>query len=259
MRIELDISKTLEQNAAALFEKGKKARKKIEGAREAVERLGKKLEEMRKKEAAEMEKDAEKAKPKREKHWYEKFRWFRTSDGFLVVGGGDATTNEIVVKKHTDADDLVFHTDMSGSPFFVLKTEGKKPTEKAISETADATCSFSRAWKLGLRAQSVFHVNPEQVSKKALPGEYLVKGAFMIYGKTAYVDNRINCAVGVMDDGAVMAGPLDAVKKHCKKFVVLEQGDEKPSSVAKKIQKKIGGEIDDIIRVMPSGNVKVKK
>ncbi len=258
MRIDLDIAKNIEQNAGDCFEKAKKAKKKIAGAMEAIADLKKRIDVLKKKQSVEDEKEKEKEKPQRDRHWYEKFRWFKTSDGFLVVGGRDATTNEIVIKKHTDADDLVFHTDMAGSPFFVLKTEGKKPSKAAISEAADATCSFSRAWKLGLSAQSVFYVKPEQVSKTAMPGEYLVKGSFMIYGKTTYVDNKINAAIGMMDDGALMGGPLDAVKKHCKKFVVLEQGDEKPSAAAKKIKNKIGGELDDIIRVMPPGNVKVK-
>jgi len=47
------------------------------------------------------------------KEWYEKFRWFISSDDFLILGGRDATSNEIVIKKHTEKNDLVFHR-----PFF---------------------------------------------------------------------------------------------------------------------------------------------
>lgn len=259
MRVELDISKTLEQNATACFEKSKKAKKKIEGARTAIVFLGKRLEELRKKKASEEERKQEQQKPKREKKWYEKFRWLITSDGFMAIGGRDATTNEIVVKKHTNPEDVVFHTDMAGSPFFVLKTEGKKPTETAIRETADATCTFSRAWKLGMKAQSVFWVKPEQLSKTPNTGEYVAKGAFIVRGKTNYVDNGINCAIGIMEDGSVMGGPKEAVKKHCAKYALIEQGDDKASAVAKKIQKLIGGDLDDIIRAMPPGNAKLKK
>jgi hypothetical protein len=59
--------------------------------------------------------------------------------------------------------------------------------------------------------------------------------------------------------GQVMAGPLDAVKAHCGKYVALEQGDEKSSSIAKYIQRNIGGLIDDIIRALPSGEFRVRK
>jgi len=176
-----------------------------------------------------------------------------------VIGGRDATTNEIVVKKHTVADDIVFHTDMAGSPFLILKCENKKPSEQSLKEVADATCSFSRAWKLGLGSQKIFHVNPDQVTKEAKAGEYLTKGSFMIKGKTNYIDNKINAAVGIADDGAVMAGPVEAIKKHCRQYVELEQGSEKTSAIAKKILKKIGGDLDEIIRAMPSGGCRIKQ
>ncbi len=36
------------------------------------------------------------------KEWFEKFRWFVSSDGFLVVAGKDAVSNEVLIKKHTE-------------------------------------------------------------------------------------------------------------------------------------------------------------
>ena len=260
VRIELDIKKSLEENASSYFEKAKKAKKKIAGAKKALEKAREKLECLEEKKDVEIKAaEAKKEKTKRKAQWYEKFRWFRTSEGLLVIGGRDATTNEIVVKKHTVADDIVFHTDMAGSPFLILKCENKKPSEQSLKEVADATCSFSRAWKLGLGSQKIFHVNPDQVTKEAKAGEYLTKGSFMIKGKTNYIDNKINAAVGIADDGAVMAGPVEAIKKHCRQYVELEQGSEKTSAIAKKILKKIGGDLDEIIRAMPSGGCRIKQ
>ncbi len=43
MEINLDIRKSIEENAGAYFEKAKKAKKKIIGARKAVEMYKKKL------------------------------------------------------------------------------------------------------------------------------------------------------------------------------------------------------------------------
>ncbi|MBI2657504.1 DUF814 domain-containing protein [Candidatus Woesearchaeota archaeon] len=259
-RLVLDLAKSIDENAAAYFEKAKKIKKKAEGAEKALsENLGKlKLLEL-KKEKISLEKAKQDKLKERKTEWYEKFRWFISSEGFLVIGGRDATSNEIVVKKHTEANDLVFHTDMAGSPFFVVKSEGKEIGEKTKEETADATVTFSRAWKLGLHTSSVFYVSPEQVSKKTKAGEYMGKGAFMIYGKTNYIGNKLNLAVGMTKQQQIMSGPLDAVKANCEKFVVLEQGNEKSSSVAKYIQHKIGGSIDEIIRALPSGEFRVKK
>jgi len=197
--------------------------------------------------------------PEREKEWYEKFRWFVSSDGFLVIGGRDATSNEIVIKKHTDKNDLVLHTDMAGSPFFVILAEDKEIPTSTIKEAADAVCTFSRTWKLGLQATDVFYVKPDQVSKKTKAGEYMGKGAFMIYGKTNYIDNKINLAVGITKERAVMSGPLEAIKKNCEKYITLKQGNEKVSSIAKKINYKLGKglSLDEIIRALPAGNFKL--
>ncbi len=269
MRISLDFTKTIEENAASYFNKAKKAKKKIEGATKALEKSKEKLAKLEEKRKTELitEKDLEEQQEKeqRKKEWFEKFRWFHSSEGFLVIGGRDATTNEIVIKKHTDKDDIVFHTDMAGSPFFVIKVKtdskaakaGKKPTKKTLSEVANATASYSRAWKAGLLSTEVFWVTPEQVSKEAKSGEYLAKGAFMIYGKTNYIENKLELAIGVKKDGQIIAGPVNAIKKHAKDYVILIQGSDKASDIAKKVKKKFGGDLDEIIRFLPAGNCKI--
>src|SRR3989338_179955 len=259
MRLVLDLTKGVEQNASDYFEKAKKIKKKIKGAEEALEQNIRKLEELEKKKEKSESKE-EKQVAARKKEWYEKFRWFVSSDGFLVIGGRDATSNEVAIKKHTDNSDLVLHTDMAGSPFFVIKSDGKKIPETTIKEAADATCTFSRAWKLGLQSSEVFYVSPEQVSKKTKAGEYMGKGAFIVYGKSNYVANKVNLAVGVTKEKAIMSGPLEAIKKNCEKYVVLKQGDEKVSSIAKKINYKLGSglDLDEIIRNLPAGSFKLE-
>ena len=253
-RIILDIRKNIDENAAVYFEKAKKAKRKIEGARSAIEKTKKQLEKIEEEEKLETKK-AEKPKP--EKKWYENFRWFISSEGFLCIGGRDATTNEIVIKKHTNSDDLVFHTDLAGSPFFVVKSEGKKIGKPTMEETAQATASFSKAWKLGLSVLEVFYVNPEQVSKEAKAGEYMGKGAFMIYGKTNYITAELKLCVGLLEDGKPMCGPVEAVKKNCKEYFELIPGSDKPSDIAKRLKKRFDFSLDDIIRILPSGNIKL--
>ncbi|MBS3114837.1 DUF814 domain-containing protein [Candidatus Woesearchaeota archaeon] len=260
-KLVLDLTKSIDENAAVYFEKAKKIKRKIEGAEKALTDNIRKLKDLEaKKEKIVLEKSKEEKFKERKKEWYEKFRWFISSEGFLVIGGRDATSNEIVIKKHTEPNDLVFHTDMAGSPFFVVKNEGKTIGDKTKEETADATVTFSRAWKFGLQTSSVFYVNPEQVSKKTKAGEYMGKGAFMIYGKTNYISNKVNLAVGITKQQQIMSGPLDAIKRNCEKFVVLRQGDEKVSSIAKKINYKFGGnlDLDEIIRALPAGGFKIK-
>jgi predicted ribosome quality control (RQC) complex YloA/Tae2 family protein len=260
-KLVLDLKKSVEENASDYFEKAKKIKKKIKGAEEALQKNIEKLKELEaKKEKLSVEEEQKSKARERKKEWYEKFRWFISSDGFLIIGGRDATSNEIVIKKHTDTNDLVLHTDMAGSPFFVIKSADKKIPESTIKEAADAVCTFSKTWKLGLQTSDVFYVRPEQVSKKTRAGEFMGKGAFMIYGKTNYIENKVNLAIGITKESAIMSGPTEAVKKNCEKYLTLKQGDEKASSIAKKIRCKLGGnlDLDDIIRALPAGTFSFK-
>ncbi|MEM2916546.1 MAG: NFACT RNA binding domain-containing protein [Candidatus Woesearchaeota archaeon] len=262
MRLILNVKKSVEKNAADYFEKAKKAKNKIEGLKAALKRFEQQKEKLLKEKEsviARLEKPTT-AKPTREKAWYEKFRWFYSSEGFLCIGGRDATTNDIIIKKHTQPGDLVFHTEAPGSPFFVIKAEGKTIGEATKEETAQATASYSRGWKLGVSSMEVYHVTPEQVTKQAKAGEYLAKGAFMIIGKRTYYHPNLEVAVGILDDGRIMGGPLPAVRKHCKKYAIIRQGDEKPSDIAKHLIKLLGGGTpDEFIAVLPSGEMRVAR
>ena len=83
-------------------------------------------------------------KVKEEMLWFEKFRWFILPEEILVIGGRDAQSNVNIIKKYAKQNDLVFHSDIVGSPFFIIK-DGI--SEISIAEIATATASFSRAWK----------------------------------------------------------------------------------------------------------------
>ena len=266
MELKLDLRKTVEKNASDYFDRAKKAKKKIEGVKKALMQFEREKEALLKEkekavsreekilEAKEVKKERQKAKK-----WYEKFRWFISSEGFLCIGGKDATTNEIIIKKHADKDDIVFHTEAPGSPFFVVKAEGKKVGDATLKEVAQATAAYSRAWKMGLSSVRAYYVNPDQVSKEAKAGEYIAKGSFMIYGKRNFETVSVKIAVGILPDGKVMGGPVDAVKKNCGKMVVLAQGRKKKSDIAKKIQKQIGGDLDEIISALPAGEFHLEK
>jgi len=147
---------------------------------------------------------------------------------------------------------------MAGSPFFVIKSEGKEIPQSTVEEAAQATAAYSRAWRLGLSTLEVFYVKPEQVSKTTQSGEYMARGAFMIRGKTNYLRPKLEAAVGMTKDAMIMGGPPAAVKNNCEKYVLVAQGNNKASDAAKLVRKKIGGGLDDIIAALPSGGIQVK-
>jgi predicted ribosome quality control (RQC) complex YloA/Tae2 family protein len=154
----LVIRESLFENANAYYERGKRAKEKVQGAllalNESQKKLAEKTEELKEAEELKSLKPAQiveaLAKKKEEmanKQWYEKFRWFTTSDGFLVVAGKDSVSNEVLIKKYTKQEDIVFHAEITGSPFVVIKTEGKEVSEAALKEAAEAAASYSRAWR----------------------------------------------------------------------------------------------------------------
>jgi predicted ribosome quality control (RQC) complex YloA/Tae2 family protein len=247
LRFSVNLRRTLFENAAEFYERGKKAKQKAAGAVAALEESRLKHAEIEQKireaEALQRAKPAETIKElvKRKverKQWNEKFRWFTSSDGFLIVAGKDAVSNEVLVKKYAAADDVVFHADITGAPFVVVKTEGKQPSGQTLREASEFAAAFSRAWREGFGSADVYWVKPEQLSKSGPSGEYVPHGAFAVNGKRNWLRNvLLRLAVGVVDDGEVrfVGGAVDAVKAKAKTYVVLEPGDSTGKELLKQV------------------------
>ncbi len=156
-----------------------------------------------------------------------------------------------------DNHDLVFHTDMAGSPFCIVKTGGKEVGRATKEEAAIFTASYSRAWRQGLSTLDVFFVNPDQVSKTAQSGEFMGKGAFMVRGKTSYLHPRLGLLAGKDPEGRVMVAAPQAVLAHCPLGYEVLQGTDKTSDVAKRLAKLLGVHPDDLIPLLPAGGVKL--
>ena len=209
----------------------------------------------------------------RKKLWYEKFRWFITSDGLLAIGGKDATSNDILIKRHTEENDLIFHAEIHGSPFFVLKG-GKPDMENSIYEVGQSVISFSKAWKEGLSSIKAYWVNKNQVKLSAPSGMSMGKGSFMIEGKRNYIKNLdVKLAVGIKIENQnmlILSGSPQAIKKNAISGVIIVYDNSKLSDGAKKIKNELYKNlnpkylpllkelsIDDIIRAMPSGGIRI--
>lgn len=260
-RIVLDSHQGIPENAEVYYNKGKKAKRKIKGVNIAIERTVKEIEKAKSKRDVAMEqiKIPEK-RVKKELKWFEKLRWLLSSDGFLVVGGRDAATNESVVKKYLESQDIYMHSDIHGAPSVVVKSEGKEIPENTVNEAATLAASFSSAWTKGFGSQDVYWVKPDQVSKTPQSGEFVAKGAFIIRGTRNYVRGvPLLIAVGVVDyEGPrIMAGPVSAVRKYTDKYVIIKPGFTKKEEISRNILRKIDTDnlvtLDDVVRVLPSG------
>jgi len=237
----LNLRRSIQANAAGYYSRAKKAEKKLEGVKKALQETRAMIEKLQQ-QRIEQIKEVRKPPPKRRKRaWHEKFRWFYSSDGFLVIGGRDATTNEIVIKKHMEPHDKVFHAEIHGAPFVLIKTEGKIPPEQTIKEAAQVAASYSRAWREGLGAVDVYWFSPQQISKAPPSGQYLEKGAFMVSGPKNYVRNvQLGVAIGIRREGKhamVVGGPKEAVASQTKIYVEVTPGKKTSGELAKHIRR----------------------
>ena len=235
----LNLRRSIQANATRYYTRAKKAEKKLEGVEKVLQETQAKIEGL----AHQIEQAKETRKPvakRRKKAWYEKFRWFYSSDGFLVLGGKDATTNEILIKRHMEPHDIVFHAEVMGAPFVLVKTGGKTPPEQTIKESAQLAASYSRAWRDMLRAVDVYWINPEQVKKSPPTGQYIRKGAFRIQGAKNFVRGAsLQIAVGVKINEKhmmVVGGPVEAIASQTKVYVEIVPGEHKSSKLAKRIR-----------------------
>jgi predicted ribosome quality control (RQC) complex YloA/Tae2 family protein len=253
LRFSINLRHSLFDNANEYYERGKKAKQKSAGAFAALEDSKKKsakiekelheAEELKSLKPAEIMEALSKRKVEREnKEWYEKFRWFTSSDGFLVVAGKDTVSNEVLIKKYTTQEDAVFHAEISGAPFTVVKAEGKTIPEQTLHEASEYAASFSRAWRENAGSVDVYWVKLDQLSKSGPSGESVPHGAFAVVGKRNWMRSvPLKVAVGIIvdEETCFVGGPIDAVKAKTKTYVVLAPGDSTGKEFLQQILKSL--------------------
>ncbi|MBC7115199.1 MAG: DUF814 domain-containing protein [Archaeoglobi archaeon] len=268
--IPLRYDMSVEKNASIFYERVKVAKNKKEGALKALQETLKKLESLREDEEILIPQRAVRKKDR----WFYRYRWFISSEGLLAVGGKDADSNEELVKKYMEKNDIFFHADVHGAPAVILKTEGKNFTEKTIFETAVFAVSYSSLWKAGAYSGDCYWVYPDQVSKTPESGEYLPKGAFVIRGERNYIRNvplKLSIGIEISDETRLMCGPETAVEKWCKYHVSIVPGDVDKNAASRRIHeifrercdpedRRIVKEVaspSEILKVLPPGGVMI--
>jgi predicted ribosome quality control (RQC) complex YloA/Tae2 family protein len=271
--ISLDITISAAENANRMFQRGKQLEKKVSGAEIAIEDTKGKIRQLEEKhEDALVQADAKKIERRRKKQWYEKFRWFRTSQGSLVLGGRDASSNQQLIRKYLEEPDLFFHADFSGAPVVIVKTENRMMSDEELQEIAIFAVSNSRAWKSGWSGADAYWVKSDQVSLSAPSGEFLAKGSVMVRGERNYLRGvPLRIAIGILVEDEfviVFSGPESSIRQNTKDFVILIPGKTKVSDAAKTIRTILAEQvapelqkhvqalsIDEIIAVLPPGPV----
>ena len=268
-KIKIDSQAPLQSIASVLFNEAKRQSGAIPSIEKIRDKTKKKLEKLKNKTKSETKEIL--VSELRKKNWYERYRWFFTSDGLLAIGGRDAPSNSAVVRKHLGKNDKIFHGDIFGSPFFILK-DAENPSTISMNEVAHATVCFSRAWREGMHGLSAFWVYPDQVKKSAPTGQFLPKGSFTIEGKRNFVNiPALKLGVGIIpqeDYYLLTSGPPSTIKKNSLCYAIIEPHGSEMVDTAKKIKiefskleenitKQIS--LDDFVRSLPAGKSQIKE
>ncbi len=295
--ISLDPRSGVEKNADRLYTGAKEIEAKRAGALEAMEDTRAELAALEKRrenfiegdeqdeakvEKTETEWLSRKSVPIRKpEKWYDRFRWFRTSDDFLVLGGRDADQNEELVGKYMEHADRFFHTQAHGGPATVLKTSApSEPTkdidvpERSLREAAQFAVTFSSIWKQGRYSGDVYMVDGDQVSKTPESGEYLEKGGFAIRGdRTYFEDTPVGAAVGIAcePETRVVGGPPEPIEEQAETAIRIEPGRYAQGDVAKRLYREFRERFpdttfvrkvaspDEIQKFMPPGTSRISE
>jgi predicted ribosome quality control (RQC) complex YloA/Tae2 family protein len=265
LEVKINPRFSISKNAEIIYEESKKLKAKLERTKEVLKKTVEDIKKLKEKKK-EKEKIEEKKIEKRRIFWFEKFRWFISSENNVVIAGRDAKSNEIVVKKYLKQDDRYVHADIHGAPSCIVKSidiKGNKIpiTENTLREACQFATSFSKAWKQFGEAQA-YWVLPEQVSKTPQSGEYLPKGAFVIRGRRNYQRCKLELAIGeikIDNEKKIMCAPVDAVKSKTNRYIIIEPGDINKNKLAKQLSKLFNISTEEMQRLLPPGDARIVK
>ena len=292
--VALNPQSGVEKNADRLYTEAKRIEEKREGALEAIEETREELAalERRREEYLAGDEDEETEFPveedwldresipiKKPEKWYDRFRWFRTSDGFLVLGGRNADQNEELVSKYMEHADYFFHAQAHGGPATILKasdpSEAARDVEipdRSLEEAAQFAVTYSSVWKDGRYSGDVYMVSGDQVTKTPESGEYLEKGGFAIRGdRTYFEDTAVGAAVGIAcePETRVVGGPPEPVRDQAETAIRIEPGRYAQGDLAKRLYREFRERFadtafvrkvaspDEIQKFMPPGGSRI--
>ena len=255
--------------AQRLFQEAKRVQTKLAGARNAVAEAEARRTLLVRPSTPALPVPASRPTPaaRQRVHWFERYRWFVSSEGAVVVGGRDAASNDLVVKRHLKEGDVYVHADVHGAASVVVKhPEPGAPslTEVTYREAAQWAVAFSKAWRAGHASASAFWVTPEQVSKAAESGEFVARGAWVVRGtKHMMRDLPTELALGQIDlQGGQRwtVAPPDAMRRRGVIRAILTPGDERGRSDQEvALSRELGIPRTLLQSLLPAGGVAVRR
>lgn len=191
LSVDVDLALSPWSNARQYYEQKKTAAVKEQ---KTLQSSSKALKNTERKIKADLQKGLKQEKqvlrPVRKQLWFEKFIYFISSDGYLVLGGRDAQQNEILYKRYLKKGDVYVHADLQRAASVIIKNNPSSPDApippSTLSQAGNFSVSTSSAWD-SKALMAAWWVNADQVSKTSPTGEYLTLGGFVIRGEKNFL------------------------------------------------------------------------
>ncbi|KAH8434124.1 putative DUF814 domain protein [Aspergillus melleus] len=126
----------------------------------------------------------------RKPFWFEKFLFFISSEGYLVLGGRDAMQSEILYRRHLKKGDIFVNADLDGARPMIVKnrsTASNSPIPPStLSQAGNLCVATSNAWE-SKAVMSAYWAHASQVTKTAEAGGLLPTGEFLVKGEKNFL------------------------------------------------------------------------
>ncbi|QKX58830.1 uncharacterized protein TRUGW13939_05958 [Talaromyces rugulosus] len=191
LTIDIDLALSPWSNATQYYDQKKVAAVKEQRTLQSSEKA---LKSQEKKVTQDLKRNLKQEKqvlrPSRKAFWFEKFLFFISTDGYLVLGGRDAHQVELLYRRYLKKGDIFVNADLEGAIPMIIKNKAETPDAPIPPGTLAQAGSFcvatSKAWDSKALMPSWWaHAN--QVSKTNERGEIIASGGFHIKGEKNFL------------------------------------------------------------------------
>ena len=265
--VPLFLDRSPRESAQELYVEAKRLESKLSGAQAALAETERRRAEGTTVPAPPSSRTGPSAEPRRAAFWFERHRWFVSSEGAVVVAGRDASSNDTLVRRHLRPGDRYVHADVHGAASVIVKNPaaGEPPIgEQTLREAGQFAVAFSKAWRVGLASASAFWVEHDQVSKHATSGEFVAKGAWVVRGSKHLLDDLpTEVGLGTIEyHGSTLwtAAPPSAVRSRgTLRFLVTPGPERERSEREVELARELGISRERLQSLLPAGGITVRR
>ncbi|KAF4768439.1 hypothetical protein N7455_000133 [Penicillium solitum] len=219
LTIDIDLGLSPWANASQYYDQKKQASEKEQ---RTTQSSSKALKSHEKKVTTDLKRGLKKEKQvlrqARAPFWFEKFIFFISSEGYLVIGARDAMQSELLYRRYLSKGDIFVHADLEGATPIVVKNRAGSAdapiSPSTLSQAGNLCVATSTAWE-SKAVMSAWWAHAHQVSKIAENGSGIMPtGVFQIKGEK----NFLAPSQLVLGFGILFQVSQESVRNHKQRF-----------------------------------------